>query len=1075
MLALDCSGGFIADQKATCANGKLDDKGEAPETDIDCGGTGCIPCEREKKCALNSDCGAGLSCLTDPTNSIGILRCQWTHCADNKRNQDETDNDCGGSCWPCTSGQKCKSTADCDSQVCSDGLCSQASCIDGVRNQDETDTDCGSLLTECPGCAAGKTCTRDENCDSGVCESGKCALANCNDSRKNGDEGGVDCGGSCPLTCGQSSSCNKDADCTSKVCRSNQCLSAACSDGVQNGNESDVDCGGTCGSTCVTSAGCNVDMDCVYSFCNAHICQMPTCTDQIKNEGETDIDCGDPYGLCPRCTTGNTCLFADNCDSRNCSITDKRCIAPTCSDLIINQHEGDIDCGGECVAQKCQTGATCRLPSDCASGVCTEGRCAAAVCPDGVMNGQETDKDCGGPESSCAIRCGIGLNCGANSDCNNNSCFAGKCQIPSCGNLIKDGNETDADCGGADCAKCIANKKCAKDEDCLSLNCDDKATLTCIADSCFDLIKNGNETFADCGGSCEKNCATGQTCLAGADCADGVCNATTKLCMAAVCPDGAKNGLETDVDCGGAACLALATPALCQLGQGCLTDADCDAPKHNLICDAATGKCAKMSCNDGRKNLAETDVDCGGNACAPCGSGKACVANADCKDLICTLTAGKCAAPTCTDAVRNGDEGDKDCGGSICPTRCADTKFCNVGKDCQSGVCSLTSPQVCLAPTCTDNTWNGGETDVDCGGTCATTKKCADGKMCKAVTDCINPASKCDVSGDFLVCTPPGCSDNVKNGDETGKDCGGSCTPCAVGGGCLKDGDCKLPESGKCITGTCAAAACNDLVKNGKESAADCGSSGTGTYPVCSACVDGKTCSTPADCVSKSCNGACLAPTCNDSILNGSEVDTDCGSACGTSKLCIDGKICNANADCVNGWCNASKICKTPSCTDGILNGSEGDTDCGASCVTKLCTVAAGQGCKKDLDCDSATCSECTGKCIKAATGCYAMGTSCSQCVDGQPCSANFDCKSLTCDTANKLCLAPNNCYGKVIDGTGCSADCMMLVRCLFANGLTLAAATASPDGACGANKFGKGTAMYGEAKTALAAVGGCP
>ena len=43
-------------------------------------------------------------------------------------------------------------------------------------------------------------------------------------------------------------------------------------------------------------------------------------------------------------------------------------------------------------------------------------------------------------------------------------------------------------------------------------------------------------------------------------------------------------------------------------------------------------------------------------------------------------------APTCTDALHNGDETDVDCGGASCP-KCADNKQCKVAGDCINGVC----------------------------------------------------------------------------------------------------------------------------------------------------------------------------------------------------------------------------------------------------------------------------------------------------------------------------------------------------------------------------------------------------
>ncbi len=100
---------------------------------------------------------------------------------------------------------------------------SSATCNDGIQNGDETGVDCGGSCSPCP---------------------------TCNDGIQNGDETGVDCGGSC-------SAC------------------PTCNDGIQNGDETGVDCGGSC-SPC------------------------PTCNDGVQNGDETGVDCG---GSCAPCDT----------------------------------------------------------------------------------------------------------------------------------------------------------------------------------------------------------------------------------------------------------------------------------------------------------------------------------------------------------------------------------------------------------------------------------------------------------------------------------------------------------------------------------------------------------------------------------------------------------------------------------------------------------------------------------------------------------------------------------------------------------------------------------------------------
>lgn len=61
-----------------------------------------------------------------------------------------------------------------------------------------------------------------------------------------------------------------------------------------------------------------------------------------------------------------------------------------------------------------------------------------------------------------------------------------------------------------------------------------------------------------------------------------------------------------------------------------------------------------------------------------------------------------CAAPvSCTDGIKNGAETDVDCGGSSCP-KCIQNKICNINSDCQSGNCwSYLGSSTCQAPTIT--------------------------------------------------------------------------------------------------------------------------------------------------------------------------------------------------------------------------------------------------------------------------------------------------------------------------------------------------------------------------------------
>jgi len=83
----------------------------------------------------------------------------------------------------------------------------------------------------------------------------------------------------------------------------------------------------------------------------------------------------------------------------------KVCVDPACTDGLLNSSETDVDCGGPDCAP-CSVGATCSVGTDCSEDVCdaTTNTCAAATCTDLIMNGDESAADCGG--TTCPA-CGV--------------------------------------------------------------------------------------------------------------------------------------------------------------------------------------------------------------------------------------------------------------------------------------------------------------------------------------------------------------------------------------------------------------------------------------------------------------------------------------------------------------------------------------------------------------------------------------------------------------------------------------------------------------------------------------------
>jgi hypothetical protein len=320
----------------------------------------------------------------------------------------------------------------------------------------------------------------------GVIGAGGAPLPTCTDRIKNQDETDIDCGGATCSPCLPGQICKLPRDCSTNVCPGGilglgLCRIATCLDGIQNGQETDVDCGGSQCDPCPTGKKCSVNSDCMYApygSCHSGVC---ACTPVTCNQMPTA--CGP--GVSDGCGHTQTC--------QACSLL--------CNDSIKDGKETAADCGGpDC--GKCPNNATCALPSDCQSGVCNAARalapltCRPPTCTDKVKNGDETDVDCGG---SCPTKCGNGHPCIANTDCSSGSCSSNVCA-----------------CKPSTCAD--------KPTQCGSLSNDCGGTMQCSCKPlCMDDVKDGHETDVNCGGGDCPPCATGLICLVNGDCQSGNC------------------------------------------------------------------------------------------------------------------------------------------------------------------------------------------------------------------------------------------------------------------------------------------------------------------------------------------------------------------------------------------------------------------------------------------------------------------------------------------------------------------------------------------------------------------------
>ena len=224
----------------------------------------------------------------------------------------------------------------------------------------------------------------------------------CDDGVKNGDEEGIDCGGSCP----------------------NQCPEPTCYDGIHNGDEEGVDCGGSCPKGCPGSGTCKdfgasyvndntirvYHIDKGWSATWNYLCVDGYCQEGVKQDGyyyqDFTATLGQNYKIQFKVQDEAEGQYLS--PEETVTFTEESCTfvqinGPACNDGIQNGDETGIDCGGSC-------------PDSCP---------AEPTCDDGILNGDETGIDCGG---SCPDSCST---------------------EPTCSDGIQNGDEEGIDCGGS--------------------------------------------------------------------------------------------------------------------------------------------------------------------------------------------------------------------------------------------------------------------------------------------------------------------------------------------------------------------------------------------------------------------------------------------------------------------------------------------------------------------------------------------------------------------------------------------------------------------------------------------------
>jgi len=520
-------------------------------------------------------------------------------------------------------------------------------------------------------------------------------------------------------------------------------------------------------------------------------------------------------------------------------------IEPTCTDGTKNGAETDIDCGGaNCGA--CEAGSTCRGDLDCAEdSVCNEGTCGDAVEPD---------------------------------------------PGPTCTDGIKNGAETDTDCGGADCEPCESGAACRGEADCVAgLLC---SAGVCVSPLCGDGVVN-----------------PGEACDAGDANADGVADVCRTDCTVAACGDGVRDTGEA-CDDGNTAD-----------GDGC--SADCNRIAHGFTCDGNAPDVCMATCGDG---LVATGEECDdGNDIAADG----CEACAVVDGYSCTTVDPSVCTAGCGDGIVAGVETCDAAGESAaCDDNCTvaecgdSTLNTSAGEACDDGGDTARCDMDCTLPTCGDSyiNANAGEQCDDgnsinndgCSAACKT-EYCGDGVINNTTEEC-DDGNTDDADGCSATCTV---------------ECDGSQTFCGVTGGCV-DTDSNVLNCGACgdacganelcMSGACASI-CDSVDCSALDSVCETG--------VCVLQSGVATCTAQA-----SANGT----TCNDSFVSCDTPTSFCQAG-----TCIGDALSGAAAVCPleqpatflsrsnTGWAGSS---------DTFW--ADGPADCGANEVLTGLTVRYG-------------------------------------------------------------------------------------------------------------------------------------
>ena len=222
---------------------------------------------------------------------------------------------------------------------------------------------------------------------------------------------------------------------------------------------------------------------------------------------------------------GATCESFNSAVDRPIAQNNHDCTKRQCDgngNVVDVRDPGDIpeNDGNACTVEDCDEGTS---PFAAAGAACPNGACDGlghcATCDDGLRDGNETDVDCGGP--NCP-GCDGELCSGDPADCQSGHCVDGVCCTTACDKKCDACAVSYTGVPSGMCAPVVLGKQ--HGTSCTELGGCGVANLC----ACEDGVKNQSETAVDCGGICAAGCSVGAPCTEALDCKSGVC--TSKVC-----------------------------------------------------------------------------------------------------------------------------------------------------------------------------------------------------------------------------------------------------------------------------------------------------------------------------------------------------------------------------------------------------------------------------------------------------------------------------------------------------------------------------------------------------------------